>query len=147
RGRGSFLTDGIKVGDVVRLTAGTFDPANLDKNLLVVSLTATVLTVLVLNGSALEAEGPISSATLSLPGKASRVPTSGHTNDYWTVEECYTDLGKYEQFIDCKIASGDVTMPATGNVTVSFDVPGLQRTRGDAAAIASPDAESTSEVL
>jgi hypothetical protein len=38
RASGSFLTDGVKAGDVVRLTAGSFNAANLNKNLWVLSL-------------------------------------------------------------------------------------------------------------
>jgi hypothetical protein len=34
RASGSFITDGVKAGDVVRLTAGSFNAANLNKNLL-----------------------------------------------------------------------------------------------------------------
>jgi hypothetical protein len=40
RAAGSFITDGVKAGDVVRLTAGSFNAANLNKNLWVISLVA-----------------------------------------------------------------------------------------------------------
>ena len=63
RSAGDFLASGIKKGDIVRLTAGSFNAANLNKNLLVTAMTSTVLTVRVLNGSALVTEGPIASAT------------------------------------------------------------------------------------
>ena len=59
RASGDFLTGGIKIGMVVRLTAGTFNPNNLNKNLLVTNVTATVVTCIVLNGSTLTAEGPV----------------------------------------------------------------------------------------
>ena len=45
RAAGSFLTDGFKAGDVVRLSVGSLNAANIAKNLYVVSLTATVLIV------------------------------------------------------------------------------------------------------
>ncbi len=144
---GDFLTGGIKAGDVVRITAGAVNANNLNKNLLVVSLTALVLTVRTVNGSALTAEGSIASCTISVPGKKVWAPTSSHTNDFWSVEEWYPDLTRSELFTDCKIAKADVAIPATGNATVSFDVPGLNRTRASSQAIASPAASTTSTVL
>jgi hypothetical protein len=41
RSAGSYITDGVKIGDVVRLTAGAFNAANLNLNLGVVNETAT----------------------------------------------------------------------------------------------------------
>lgn len=147
RATGDFLTGGIKAGDVVRITAGSVNALNLNKNVLVISLTATVLTVRTLNGTAMFAEGPIASCTISVPGKKTWVPTSSHTNDFWSVEEWYPDLTRSELFTDCKIAKADVAIPATGNATVSFDVPGLNRTRAGAQAIGSPAASTTTNVL
>lgn len=148
RASGSWLTDGLKVGDVVRITAGSVNAANLNNNILVVSITsATVFVGKVLSGTALVAEGPIASCTMTMQGKKTYTPTTGHTNDYWTVEECYTDLSKFEQFTDCKIGKADITIPATGNATVSFDVPGLNRTRSTSATVVSPSAETTTSVL
>jgi len=147
RATGDFLTGGIKIGDVVRLTAGSFTAANLNANLLVIGVTATVLTVLPLNSGALVAEGPIASATVTVPGKKTWAPSASHTNDYYTVEEVYSDLARYEQYNDTKIAQAEVAIPATGNGTVSFTVPGLSRTRSGSATIAAPTTETTSNVL
>jgi len=148
RASGSWLTDGVKVGDVVRFTAGSMAAGNLNNNILVVSITsATVFVGKVLSGTALTAEGPVASVTVTFQGKKTYVPLTGHTKDYWTVEECYTDLAKYEQFTDCGISKADISIPATGNATVSFDVPGLNRTRSTSATVVSPTAETTTNVL
>jgi hypothetical protein len=54
RGAGSYLTDGFKIGDITRITAGTgLNADSLNKNLLITALTATVATVSVLNTSTL----------------------------------------------------------------------------------------------
>ena len=53
RSTGSWLTDGIKKGQIGRITAGAVNAANLNKNLVVLSLTSTILTVMPLNGVAL----------------------------------------------------------------------------------------------
>ena len=81
RAAGSYLTDGFKVGDVIRITAAGGNAANTGKNLLILTLTATVATVMVLNGTAMVAEGPIASATIAVQGKKTFAPTSGHTDD------------------------------------------------------------------
>jgi len=148
RATGDFLTGGIKAGDVVRVTAGTsINAANLNKNCLVISLTALALTVRPLNGVALVAEGPIAACTIAVPGKKIWVPTTGHTNDYWSVEEWFSDVPASELFHDCKIGKADITIPATGNASVSFDVPGLGRTRSASQQITSPAAETTTHIL
>lgn len=148
RGSGSFLTGGIKIGDIVRLSVGTFNAANLLKNLLVIDIpSATVLTVVPLNGVALAAEGPITSATVTVIGKKTWVPTTGHTNDYFSWEKWFADLSKSELYTDVKPTSADITIPATGICTVKFGLAGLGRTLGTAEVLTSPTAESTSQVL
>lgn len=147
RGSGDFLAGGLKIGDVVRLTAGTFNAANSQKNLLVIGLTATVATVKVVNGSALVAEGPIASATLAVTGKKSIVPLTGHTNDYYTFEEWYPDLTRSEVYNDQKIAQAALNLPATGNATISLDTVGRTRTLGSAQVLTTPTAETVTDIL
>jgi len=87
RAAGSWLTDGYKNGMVIRLSVGTFNAANINKNLLIVDITsATALTVIPLNGVAMVAEGPIASATITATGKSTFVPTTGHTDKSFTLE-------------------------------------------------------------
>ena len=148
RSAGSWLTDGFKVGDVVRLSVGSMNAANLSKNLLIVAITsATAANVLPLNGVAMVAEGPITGNTVTVVGKKSWVPTSGHTNDYYSYEKWYTDLTKSELFVDCKPAQAQLTLPATGIATVNFDIAGLGRTLGSSEVLTTPTAATTSSVL
>lgn len=148
RSAGSWLTDGIKNGDIGRLTAGSFAAANLNNNLFVISTTATVLTVVALNKDALTAEGPIASATFSVVGKKAFSPTSGQTNDYFTFEEWYADINHSEVFPDCKVSQCQINMPATGAATASFDIVGRgQRTIDTSQAMTDPGAETTTGVV
>lgn len=147
RAAGDFLAGGIKVGDVVRLTAGSFNAANLNKNLWVTAVTALQLTVVPLNDVALVAEGPIATATVSVPGKKAWVPTSGHTNDYYTWEVWYPDVSVSELYTDVKATSAAVGLPASGNSTVNFELPGLGRTDGTAEVLTAPTAATTTPVL
>lgn len=147
RASGDFLTGGIKIGDIVRLAGAGLNASNVGKNLLVTGVTSSVLTVLVLNGTSLTAEGPISSVTVSVPGKKIWTPTSGHTNTYITYEKYYPDLTKSELFPDVKVAQAQIAMPATGIATIQLDTPGLSRTVGNSEVLTSPTAASTTEVL
>ncbi len=148
RAAGSFLTDGIKVGLVVRLTAGAFAAGNLNNNVLVLGVTALVLTVGTLNGFALTAEGPIAAATLTVPGKVTYVPDTGHTNVYYTVEDFYNSgTGYSERNRDVKYGKADFGLPGSGNATVKFAGNGLAQTNDTTAYFTAPTAESTSEVV
>lgn len=125
RSAGSWLTDGIKRGDVVRLTAGTFNVANSNKNLLVQAVTsATVLTVRVLNGSNLVAEGPVASATLAVAGKKTFAPTSGHTNESFSIEHWFADVPSSEVFSGCQPSQIGLNLPPSGLATISIDMTG-----------------------
>lgn len=143
RATGDFLTGGIKAGMVIQLTGGSLNANNVSKNLWVRSLTATVLTVRVLNGTAMTAEGPIASCTATPVGKTTYTPTTGHTTDYFSVEEWYSDLSKSELFTDQKVGSMSVNMPASGLVTGSFGFVGLGRTVGGSQVLTSPTTSTT----
>lgn len=148
RAAGDFLTGGIKVGDVIRLTGGSLNANNVGKNLVVLNVVALVLTVDVLNEETLTAEGPIASCTVTVAGKKTWTPTSGHTNKYVTFEDYSTDLTRSQLFADCQIASMSVTAPATGIVTVQFAVVGLSPpTRSGTQVLTTPTAETTTSVM
>lgn len=126
RASGDFLTGGIKKGDVIQLSGGSLNANNVAKNIVVVGVTATVITGnVLLSGDSLTAEGPIASCTVTVMGKKSWVPTTGHTNDYWTFEEWYADLTRSHVWPDFQIGMADISMPATGNVGINFGLVGL----------------------
>jgi soluble cytochrome b562 len=124
RAAGSWLTDGVKVGDVVRLTAGAFNSANLDKNIQVTALNATVLTGIVLNASALVAQGPITAATLAVIGKKAFTPQNGHTDKSFSIEHWHPDVPSSEVFTGLKVSKMTFTLPATGMATVAVEFVG-----------------------
>jgi hypothetical protein len=147
RGTGSYLTDGFKIGDVIRLTVGTLNAANINKNLLIINLTATIATVVVLNGSAMVAEGPISGTTITVQGKKTKAPTTGHTNEYWTIEEWQSDIAKSEQVTDAQVSKIDIGLPGTGNSTIAIDWVALDRQLNGTQQLTTPTAETTTPVL
>lgn len=149
RATGSYLTDGFKIGDVVRITAGTYTNAvNRDNNIVVTGLTATILTGVTLNGSTLIAEGPIAASTIAVIGKKSLAPLTGHTDTLFTVEEWYNDISRSELFPDLRIGQADIGLPASGNATIKLASQGLGvRTRGNVQVLTTPTAATTTPVL
>lgn len=143
RGAGSFLTDGIKVGHVVRITGAGIHANNINKNLWVTAVTALVCTVLVLNSTAMTAEGPIATYVLTVVGKVTYTPTTGHTTDYFTIEDFYSDLTKSEILTDAKVGSLSLSLPASGVATGSFAMVGLGRTVGTSQVLTTPTASTT----
>lgn len=148
RAAGSWLTDGFQVGMVVRLTGAGLNAANSGKNLLIASMTATVLTVAVMNGSTMTAEGPIASVTANGTGKVTSVPASGHTDDSYTVEEWYADIAQSEAYTGMKLNSMAVQLPATGLTTVDFGFAGKDLTqKGTTQYFTSPTAQNSNGIF
>lgn len=148
RGTGSFLSDGFSVGMVIRLTGAGLDTDNVAKNLLIASMSATVLTVSVVNGSLLAEEGPISSVTATAIGKVTFVPSTGHTDQSYTVEEFYSDIGQSEVYTGMKVNSVAVQLPATGLSTIDIGFAGKDLAQtGTSQYFSSPTAQNTNGIF
>lgn len=144
----TWLTKGVKIGDTIRITAGAYANAvNRDNNLLVLSVTETVITGTTLNGSVMIAEGPIASSTVTVTGKKLTAAITAQTNDYWTVEEFHNDITKSELFTDVVFGACDISIPASGNTTVAFDAVALNRSSTGAQVLTTPTAETTTAVV
>ena len=143
---GGFLTAGLKVGDVVRWTG--FSPTtNNSKNFWITALTATNMTGVFLDGTAVVADAAGDSVTVTVVGKKSKPPLTGHTNNYYTFEEWYADLVRSEVFGDCKVSQIAVDLPATGNASISIDLVGLSRSATGAQVLTSPAAETITGIM
>ena len=125
RSTGSFLTDGFRVGQVVRITAGTgADAANLNNNLLIINLTATIATVQVLSRVSLVVQASITAAAMSAVGKTTYVPLTGHTNRSFTFENWYSDVEQSEVYTGLKPTNFSISLPSTGLVTADIGFMG-----------------------
>lgn len=146
-GTGLLVSGGFKIGDIIRITVATGLNADcLNKNLLITNITNTVITVKTLNGSTMTT-GSGTACTLALPGKKSVVPTTGHTKDYWTVEDWQSDISQSEVFSDVMFGKLDIGLPSTGNATFSVSGVGLNRTTGATRILTTPTGETTSNPL
>jgi hypothetical protein len=147
RGAGSWLTDGFKNGDVIRLSVGSLHANNISKNLVIANISsATAMTVYPLNGSAMQAEGPIATTTITVIGKKTYVPTTGHTNLYYTIEQWQSDISVSESFLDCKVNTVDVSITPTGMSTCNFGFMGRNVDIAGSQYFTSPTAPTTSGV-
>ena len=128
RASGSWISDLINVGDVLAFTGG-LNAANVSNNVLVASMTATILTVTLLSSTPLIAEGPIASVTATVRGKKTQAPLLGHTDDSYTIEEFYADIAQSEVYTGMKVGSMGIKLPATGLVTCDFSLMGQNLTQ------------------
>lgn len=148
RAAGSYLTDGFKVGDMVRWSGWTTTGVpNNAHNMMVIAITATVMTVDTIDQVAVGAKAAGDSVTGTVTGKKTLVPLTGHTDDYYTVEEWYADLARSELFTDVKLGTFGVEMPASGNCKLTFTSMGLKRVLGAAQVLTAPSAETTSPIV
>jgi hypothetical protein len=144
---GSFLTAGFKIGDVIRLSVGTLGALNINKNLFITGLTATVATVTVVNGSLLTAEGPIAGCTLTVTGKKCIVPVTGHSREYWTVEEWAADIAQSELSTDVMIGGFDIGLSNNANATFAMTAMGLNQTASATQQLTTPIATTNTDVI
>lgn len=120
-GSGSFLTQGVRVGDVIRLGATA---ANNSINAVVATVTANVITVLGTPWTNFTAD---SDATLQIQKKlknALGTVADPMVRTSYTIEEYLEDLDESEQFGGCRISSLKLTFQPTGVVMVEFGVVG-----------------------
>ena len=146
RTTGSYLTDGVRVGNVIRLTG--FATANNDKNLLVIALTATVATVIALNSNTLTPETVASGGTYAVTGKSTYAPTTGHTDDSYSFEAWYSDIGQSEVYTGNKVNTVGIALPATGLTTVELSFMGQDlKQRSASQYFTSPTAQGTNGIF
>ena len=137
---GSFITAGLKIGDVVRVTGST---GNTNKNFRIVNMTATVLTVF---------PAPVTAAaattwTIAVQGRKLAPGTTGRS---FTIEQNYPDIDVSEQFLGCRVGDMGISLPPTGMATVSFGMQGTNMATfsgAGAPTFASPTAAPATNLL
>ena len=146
RSTGSWITDGVRVGMLVQFTGAT-NPENNTNNVLVIGVSALVLTVQVLSDTMLVAE---TAATLAVaqPGKQTWAPLTNHTDDSYTFEEWYADIAQSEVYTGNKVGSVAMQLPSTGLVTcdITFMGKNLQQD-GTVAYFTTPTAANTEGIF
>lgn len=148
RSGGSYLTDGFKIGDVIRWVGwATTGVPNNTHNFWITGLTALVMTGTMIDGVAVGAKAAGDSVTATVVGKKTLTPLTGHTDDLYTVEEWYPDIAQSEQFPDAKLNQMSIDLPASGNAKLSMDFVGLSRNLNNVQQFTAPAVETTSAIL
>jgi hypothetical protein len=144
RATGSFLTDGFKVGDIVRATGFAGGGAvNNNVNYRITALTATVMTVSPAPTTIAAAAG----VTVAVQGRKLLV---GTTKRSFTIEHSYPSIDATERFDGCRIGGFSLRIPPNGMVGISFPVMGLSTTLlagASAPYFTTPTAETSTQIL
>jgi hypothetical protein len=140
-----FLAGGLKVGGVFRITTGSVT-ANNSRNFLITSVTATVITFIALDGATVSS-GASTTCVTTLTGKRTYVPDTGHTKDYYTLEEWYGDLSVSQTYTDIMFGKLDFGLPATGNATIAITGAGLDRPVSTGSRVFTTPTESTTNPI
>lgn len=111
---GSFITAGLRVGDVFRVTGST---GNTNRNYRIVGMTATVLTVFPAPVTATAA----TTWTIAVQGRKLAPGVVGRS---FTIEQNYPEIDVSEQFLGCRVGEMGISLPPTGMATVSFGMQG-----------------------
>jgi hypothetical protein len=151
RASGNFVTDGLKVGHVVRLGSMS-TTANLARNLRVTALTTTTATLEALDGGAAVANdsGPNNSATMDIPGKVTFIPSTGHTSKTFTIEKHDLSSDTSQVSRGCKVGTLEISVQPDQPPSISFSGLGVDRRNvasGAAPLLTSPTAAGTGAAM
>lgn len=122
---GSWLVNNFKIGDVIRFDG--FGNENDNLNLLVINVTALVLTVVSLNETSLVDDIAVVD-TYTIGAKVG-TPSSGHSHDSYAFEEFYSDIAQSETFSGNRVGNVGVSMPSSGLSTIEIGFTGKTRER------------------
>lgn len=144
-----FLTAGFKLFDIVQASGFSGAAASVanSRNFWITSLTAGVMNGVFLDGTAKVADAAGESVTIEVVGKKCMPPLTGHTKDYLTIEDWYSDLTDSDVFGDMVPTNIDIDLPASGNGAISCSLVGLSRTASGTQVLTSPDPETDTGIM
>ncbi|RVT96243.1 hypothetical protein EOD42_14115 [Rhodovarius crocodyli] len=147
RAAGSWITDGFRIGMVVRFSGFTTTAtANNARNYRIIGLTATVMTVAGTGNETVASKAAGDSVTVVAVGKSTFIPASGQVVPYYTIEDYQSDLATptVKVYEDGVVQTVGINMPATG--MTQFSAQMLTREKkdeGPSPYFTSPTAAST----
>jgi len=145
RAAGSWITDGFRVGDVVKFSGWTAPATANNVSFTVVALTATVLTV----GEAVTSKASGDSVTLVVSGNKLSIPLlpANRTDDSFTVEQYFSDIGVSRRATGVKIGSASISVEPDSIATIEFGMLGKDILSSAVPYFVTPAAASTTDVL
>jgi hypothetical protein len=144
RSAGSWITDGLALGMLVKFTGFTAGAAvNNGKLYTIIALTALNITV----AEAVVAAASSPGIGLTVPGKITYIPETGHTNDSYTIEKWYAAVGESLRFTGQRVASIKLGLSADDKVSGDIAYMGQDRQKGVAQYYTSPAAPGGGDML
>jgi hypothetical protein len=143
RASGSFITDGLRVGMIFRMSGWTTTGANNNsRTYTIVALTATQITV----AETVAAKASGDSVVITPAGKVSYVPLTGHTDDSYAFENWAATVSQSLRFLGQKVSSVSIDMPPNEKVMVDFGFMGQDRAKSTTQYFTSATAAGTSQM-
>lgn len=143
RATGSWITDGLRVGMTVRMTGwATTGAANNNKNFTIIALTATQMTV----AEAVAAKAAGDSVVVSIPGKATYIPLTGHTNDSYAFEQWAPDAAQSRRFLGQRVGGLKFASPANDKASFTATFLGQDRAQAGTQYFTSASAAGTGQM-
>lgn len=150
RSAGSFLSDGFKVGDIVRWSGwATTGVPNNARNYIILALTATQMTVADPGSATGTVAAKIAgdSVTCTVFGKKSFIPLTGHLDESYSVERFYNDITQGELFLGVKVGGFSMKYAAGSMGNLSIPLMGAGYLNAAGQYYTAPTAVSTTPVL
>ena len=140
----TFITEGFKVGDVVDISGFTTTTNN--GRAMIMSLTAGEM---VINGLTLTNEAAGDSVTIAVAGKKLAIPAlvDDRTDDSFTIERFYADIGVSRKATGCKFGSASFSIQPDTMATVEFEVQGKDMVTSTSRYFTAPVAAAASSVM
>jgi hypothetical protein len=147
RSSGSFVTDGFKVGDIVR-ASGFVATANNGQNMRLTAVSALSMTYAADSWtSSFVTESAGATVTVSVPGKKLTMATASHTSDYYTIEDWQSDVPSSRRYTDMRVGGYSINIPPNGHATITTKFLGIDGDTQTTVYFSSPDAAATGALL
>jgi hypothetical protein len=144
RSAGSWLTDGLALGMLVKFSGFTAGAAaNNGKLYTIIALTATEITV----AETVVAAASAAAIGLTVPGKITYIPETGHTNDSFTIEKMYQAAVESYRFTGQRVASIGIGLAADDKVSADIAYMGQDRKKDVTQYFTSPAAPGGGDML
>lgn len=144
RSAGSWIADSLALGMLIKFSGFTAGAAsNNGKLYTIIALTATEITV----AEAVVAAANAAAIGLTVPGKITYIPETGHTNDSYTIEKWYSAVGESYRFTGQRVASVNIGLAADDKVSAEIAYMGQDRKKDVAQYFTNPAAPGGGDML
>ena len=150
RSAGSWITDGFKVGDIVRWTGwATTGIANNARNYRIIALTATVMTVTGVGSETVVAKAAGDSVTCTVVGKKTFMPVTGQNFYSYTVEDWNPEASPLvsERYSGMRMQSIRLSLPPTGILMLDAQMVGKDMAASTSQYFTTPTAPGAGNAL